>query len=50
MYLVIYEKDNPENSFMLFNYPIKNNSQFEEYKKLFEKGIPNNAFRNYSGK
>lgn len=50
MYLVIFEKDNPENSFMLFNYPIKNNSQFEEYKKLFEKGIPNNAFRNYSGK
>ena len=44
-YLVIYEKSNIENSFLLFNYPIMNSSDFENFKKQLEKGIPSNTFK-----
>ncbi|MFA7444809.1 MAG: hypothetical protein WCY89_02600 [Flavobacteriaceae bacterium] len=43
-YLVIYEKNNPQNSYILFNYPLNNTIQKDEYIKLFEKGIPENVF------
>lgn len=45
-YLVIFEIDNPENSYILLNYPITNELTFNEYKKLFSKGIPANTFKN----
>jgi hypothetical protein len=44
-YLVIYEKSNVKNSFLLFNYPILDYSDFENFKKQFEKGIPKNTFK-----
>ena len=44
-YLVIYEKGNPKNSFILLNYPINTPEDFDRYKKLFEKGIPKDAFK-----
>jgi hypothetical protein len=40
LYLVIYEKTNSKNCFLLINYPIKNNSNYEEYKNIFSEGIP----------
>ncbi|CEN35715.1 hypothetical protein [Capnocytophaga cynodegmi] len=46
-YIVIYEKTNPENSFILLNYPVKDDIQFKEYQKVFEKTIPDNVFKNY---
>ena len=49
-YIVIYEKTNPENSFILLNYPVKDNIQFKEYQKNFEKTIPDNVFKNYKHK
>jgi hypothetical protein len=42
LYLVIYEKTNSKNCFLLINYPIKNNSDYEKYKEIFSKGIPKN--------
>ncbi|MEN2400630.1 hypothetical protein GKZ90_0012635 [Flavobacterium sp. MC2016-06] len=45
-YLVIYEKNLPQNSFLLFNYPIKEKDDLLEYEELFKKGIPNNVFYN----
>lgn len=48
-YLVIYEKSNPENSFILLNYPVKDDAKMKEYEELFQKGIPDNVFRNYKG-
>lgn len=48
-YLVIYEKSNPENSFILLNYPVKDDAKMKEYEELFRKGIPDNVFRNYKG-
>lgn len=44
-YLVIYEKENPENSFILLNYPLNGNNNLEKYKKLFEIKIPDNAIK-----
>lgn len=46
-YLVIYEVGNPENSYILLNYPIKNQIQLKEYEEIFKKAIPDDAFRNY---
>ncbi|WP_264553783.1 hypothetical protein [Flavobacterium sp. N2038] len=43
-YLVIYEQKSPENSFLLFNYPIKKNEDMQNYQKLFAKEIPKDAF------
>jgi hypothetical protein len=45
LYLVIYEKTNPKNSFMLLNYPIKNPNDLEKYKKLFAEKIPDDAIK-----
>lgn len=44
-YLVIYEKTDPENSFIFLNYPIKNSDDLEKYKKLFQNKIPKDAFK-----
>jgi hypothetical protein len=44
-YLVIYENNNPKNSFILLDYPINNNGDLEKYKKLFSQKIPDNAFK-----
>ncbi|MTH15346.1 hypothetical protein [Flavobacterium sp. LC2016-01] len=43
LYLVIYEKKNPQNSFILLNYPINTSEDFRNYKKMFENKIPANA-------
>lgn len=43
-YLVIYQKDNPSNSFILVNYPINNEDDLENYRKIFSQGIPDNTF------
>jgi hypothetical protein len=43
LYLVIYEKKNPQNSFVLLNYPINTTEDFRNYKKMFENKIPSNA-------
>ena len=45
-YLVIYEKNWPENSYLLFNYPIIEPRDIVEYKELFKKGIPDDVFVN----
>lgn len=45
-YLIIYEENFPENSFLLFNYPITNSTDMIEYKELFKKGIPDDVFTN----
>ena len=44
-YLVIFEINNPENSYILLNYPITNEFAFNEYKRLFSKGIPTKTFK-----
>lgn len=44
-YLVIYEKNNPTNSFILFNYPINSTDDLNVYRKLFSYGIPDDAFK-----
>lgn len=44
-YLVIYENNNPKNSFILLNYPINNNEDLEKYKKIFSQKIPDNIFK-----
>ena len=45
LYLVIYEKTNPKNSFILLNYPITSPEDFERYKEMFKDKIPANAFK-----
>ncbi|KUJ61649.1 hypothetical protein AR687_11970 [Flavobacteriaceae bacterium CRH] len=45
-YLVIYEDSLPENSYLLFNYPIKDSDDMLEYEELFKKGIPEDVFVN----
>lgn len=45
-YLVIYEKSNPKNSYILLNYPIKNSDDFENYKNMFRDKIPEDVFKN----
>ncbi|MFA6922994.1 MAG: hypothetical protein WC223_01960 [Bacteroidales bacterium] len=40
-YLVVYKKDKPEKSLMLFDYPIRNDSDFEKYMEEFKKHPPN---------
>lgn len=44
-YLVIYEKGNPKNSFILLNYPLRSQGDFEKYEKIFAEGIPKDVFR-----
>ena len=44
-YLVIYEKDNPANSFILVNYPINNPADLDRYRKIFSQGIPDDTFK-----
>jgi len=44
-YLVIYEKDNPGNSFILVNYPINNPDDLDRYRKIFSQGIPDDTFK-----
>ncbi|WP_428229851.1 hypothetical protein [Flavobacterium sp.] len=45
-YLVIYEEGLPGNSYLLFNYPIKDADDLREYEELFKKGIPEDVFMN----
>lgn len=45
-YLVIYEKNWPENSYLLFNYPIIESGDILEYEELFKRGIPDDVFVN----
>ena len=45
-YLVIYEKNWPENSYLLFKYPIIEPDDILEYQELFKKGIPDDVFVN----
>jgi hypothetical protein len=45
-YLVIYEENLPENSYILFNYPITESKDILDYKELFKKGIPDDVFVN----
>lgn len=45
LYLVIYERTNPKNSFILLNYPIKNPNDLEKYRKLFAEKIPDDAIK-----
>lgn len=45
LYLVIYEKTNPRNSFILLNYPINSSDDLEKYKKMFKHGIPADAIK-----
>jgi len=45
LYLVIYEKANPKNSFILLNYPITSTEDFERYKEMFKDKIPANAIK-----
>ncbi|SMP29629.1 hypothetical protein [Flavobacterium hercynium] len=45
LYLVIYEKTNPKNSFILLNYPITSTEDFERYKEMFKDKIPANAIK-----
>ncbi|KFF02438.1 hypothetical protein [Flavobacterium reichenbachii] len=43
-YLVIYEQRSPQNSFLLFNYPINDNGAMKQYQRLFSKAIPKDVF------
>jgi len=45
LYLVIYEKKNPKNSFILLNYPINSSEDFERYKEIFKDNIPADAIK-----
>lgn len=45
LYLVIYEKKKPKNSFLLLNYPVNTSEDFKKYKKMFENKIPENAIK-----
>ena len=44
-YLVIFENTNFKNSFILLNYPLSSDGDFDLYKKQFEIKIPKNAFK-----
>ncbi|WP_139259502.1 hypothetical protein [Flavobacterium xanthum] len=44
-YLIIYEKGNPKNSYILLNYPIKNSDDFSKYIELFKYKLPNDVFK-----
>ncbi|CAA9202855.1 hypothetical protein FLA105534_04283 [Flavobacterium bizetiae] len=44
-YLVIYEKSNPANSFILVNYPINDSADLDRYRKIFSQGIPDDTFK-----
>jgi hypothetical protein len=46
-YMVLYQKDNPKNSVMLLNYPLRRQGDFEKYEKIFAEGIPKDVFRGY---
>ncbi len=39
-YLVIFESQNPDNSLILLNYPIRNRDDLASYKRKFRNGIP----------
>ncbi len=39
-YIVIYNKSNPENSLLLGDYPINNNTEFQSFKEEFVNKIP----------
>ena len=39
-YLVIYKKNEPEKSLMLFNYPVKDSSDYNRYIKEFKNNPP----------
>ena len=43
-FLVIYEKGNPQNSFILLNYPIISQNDFKKYLDNFKNEIPENVF------
>jgi len=43
-YLIIYNKKIPQNSYLLFNYPIREKKDIQEYQELFKNGIPDNVF------
>lgn len=45
LYLVIYEKANPENSFILLNYPVNSSEDLERYKEIFKDKIPEDAIK-----
>lgn len=45
LYLVIYEKENPKNSFILLNYPINSSKDLERYKEIFKDKIPEDAIK-----
>lgn len=45
LYLVIYEKKNPRNSFILLNYPVNSSDDFNRYVEMFKNEIPANAFK-----
>jgi energy-coupling factor transporter transmembrane protein EcfT len=45
-YLIIYEQKRPQNSFLLFNYPVVESDDILEYQELFKKGIPDDVFVN----
>ncbi|OMQ12517.1 hypothetical protein [[Flexibacter] sp. ATCC 35103] len=45
LYLVIYEKTNPKNSFILLNYPVNSSDDLERYKKKFKEKIPEDAIK-----
>lgn len=44
-YLVLYQKNNPKNSFILLNYPIKSKDDFNKYVAIFTEGIPKDVFK-----
>lgn len=43
-YLILYQKDNPNNSVILLNYPLKSKNDFDKYRKIFLQGIPKEIF------
>ena len=45
LYLVIYEKTNPKNSFILLNYPVNSSDDLERNKKMFKEKIPEDAIK-----
>ncbi len=44
-YIVIYQKTNPKNSFILLNYPCNQNDELLNFQKIFQNKLPNNVFR-----
>lgn len=44
-YLVIYETNDPKNSFILLNYPINDNNDIKKYQTIFKNIIPEDAFK-----